>query len=149
MGSGVKPCLPEELMTSVQITSQVNIGLDQLINGVSQLETHDLEQFVGQISFLLAQRKVPSLPRRETELLELINQGLPEAIQSRYDALQAKLHDETIAPDEHQELLSLIDTVEQATGDRLRSLIELSQLRQVSLDELMAQLGIHHPPVYA
>jgi hypothetical protein len=136
-------------MTSVQITSQVNIGLDQLINGVSQLETSDLEQFVGEINALLAQRKVPSLPRRETELLELINQGLPEAIQSRYDELQAKLHDETIAPDEHEELLALIDPVEQATADRLRSLIELSQLRQISLDELMTQLGIHHPPVYA
>jgi hypothetical protein len=136
-------------MTSVQITSQVNIGLDQLLNGVSQLETPDLEQFVGQINALLAQRKVPSLPRRETELLELINQGLPEAIQSRYDELQAKLQDETIAPDEHEELLALIDPVEQATVDRLRSLIELSQLRQVSLDELMTQLGIHHPSVYA
>jgi hypothetical protein len=136
-------------MTSVQITSQVNIGLDQLLNGVSQLETPDLEQFVGQISFLLAQRKIPSLPHRETELLELINQGLPEATQSRYDELQIKLHHETIAPDEHQELLSLIDTVEQATVDRLGSLIELSQLRRISLDELMSQLGIHHPPVYA
>ncbi len=136
-------------MTSVQITSQVNIGLDQLLNGVSQLETTDLEQFVGQINFLLAQRKVPRRPQRETELLELINQGLPEDIQGRYDELQIKLHHETIMPDEHQELLSLIDTVEQATVDRLRSLVELSQIRQVSLDELMVQLGIHHPPVYA
>jgi hypothetical protein len=136
-------------MTSVQITSQVNIGLDQLLNGVSQLETPDLEQFVGQINALLAQRKVPSLPRRETELLELINQGLPEAIQSRYDELQAKLQHETIAPDEHEELLALIDPVEQATVDRLRSLIELSQLRQIPLDELMTQLGIHHPAIYA
>ncbi len=136
-------------MTSVQITSQVSIGLDQLLNGVSQLETTDLEQFVGQVSSLLAQRKAPSLPRRETELLEQINQGLPENIQSRYDELQIKLHHETITPEEHQELLSLIDPVEQVTVDRLRSLIELSQLRQVSLDELMTQLGIHHPPVYA
>jgi hypothetical protein len=136
-------------MTSVQITSQVSIGLDQLLNGVSQLETTDLEQFVGQVSSLLAQRKAPSLPRRETELLEQINQGLPEDIQSRYDELQTKLHHETIAPEEHQELLSLIDPVEQVTVDRLRSLIELSQLRQISLDELMTQLGIHHPPVYA
>jgi hypothetical protein len=136
-------------MTSVQITSQVSIGLDQLLNGVSQLETTDLEQFVGQVSSLLAQRKAPSLPHRETELLELINQGLPENIQSRYDELQTKLHHETITPEEHQELLSLIDPVEQVTVDRLRSLIELSQLRQVSLDELMTQLGIHHPPVYA
>jgi hypothetical protein len=135
-------------MTSVQITSQVNIGLDQLLSGVSQLETTDLEQFVNQVNCLLAQRRAPSLPHRETELLEQINQGLPENLQQRYDVLQIKLQDEVITPEEHQELLSLIDTVEQASADRLRSLIELSQLREVSLDNLMGQLGIHHPPVY-
>jgi DNA-binding ferritin-like protein (Dps family) len=136
-------------MTSVQITSQVNIGLDQLLSGVAQLETADLEQFVGQVNLLLAQRKVPNLPQRETVLLEQINQGLPEQIQQRYDALQAKLHEASITTEEHQELLGLIDTVEQASADRLQALIELAQLRQISLDALMNQLDIHHPPVYA
>ncbi|MBF2079844.1 MAG: hypothetical protein IGR76_15325 [Synechococcales cyanobacterium T60_A2020_003] len=136
-------------MTSVQITSQVNIGLDQLLSGVAQLETADLEQFVGQVNLLLAQRRGPNLPQRETELLEQINRGLPEPIQQRYDALQIKLHEESILPEEHQELLGLIDTVEQASADRLQALIELAQLRQISLDALMHQLQIHHPPVYA
>jgi hypothetical protein len=136
-------------MTSVKIMSQVNIGLDQLLSGVAQLETADLEQFVGQVNSLLEQRKVPNLPRRETELLEQINQGLPELIQQRYDALQIKLHEESIMSEEHQELLDLIDTVEQASTDRLQALIELAQLRQISLNALMNQLDIHHPPVYA
>jgi hypothetical protein len=136
-------------MTSVKIMSQVNIGLDQLLSGVAQLETADLEQFVGQVNSLLEQRKVPNLSRRETELLEQINQGLPELIQQRYDALQIKLHEESIMSEEHQELLDLIDTVEQASTDRLQALIELAQLRQISLNALMNQLDIHHPPVYA
>jgi uncharacterized phage infection (PIP) family protein YhgE len=136
-------------MTSVQIMSQVNIGLDQLLTGVSQLETTDLEQFVGQINVLLAQRKAPSLRQRETELLEQINQGLPEQLQSRYDELQIKQQKAMITSEEHEELISLIDPVEQASCDRLRALIELSQLRQISLDALMNQLGIHHPPILA
>jgi hypothetical protein len=136
-------------MSTVHVTSQISIGLEQLFSGISQLETTELEQFVEQINFLLATRKMNGFPQRESELLEQINQGLPENIQHRYDELQLKLHDETINPEEHQELLSLINIVEQASVDRLKCLVELSQLRQISLDDLMHQLGIHHPPVYA
>ncbi len=123
--------------------------LIQLLSGVAQLETAELEEFVGQVNSLLAQRKAPSLPKRETELLEQINQGLPESIQQRYDALQLKLPAEVITTEEHQELLGLIDTVEQASADRLQALIELAQLRQVPLDVLMNHLGIPQQPVYA
>jgi hypothetical protein len=84
----------------------------------------------------------------ESELLELINRGLPKDVQGRYDELQIKLNCESITPDEHQELLLLIDTVEQATADRLRALFSLSRIRQVSLDELIIQLGIQPLPVY-
>ena len=119
------------------------------MNGVAQLETAELQQFFEQVHFLLVQRKVARLPQCETELLGQINQGLPEAIQRRYGELQVKLHDEVITSEEHEELMALIDPVEQASVDRLRALVELSQLRQVSLDDLMIQLEIHHPPVCA
>jgi preprotein translocase subunit SecA len=142
-------CFSVKIMGTVQITSQINIGLEQLVSSISQLETVELEQFVEQINLLLATRKISNLPQRETELLEQISQGLPEEIQHRYDELQLKLHNETIGAEEHEELLSLIDTVERSSVNRLKHLVELSQLRRVSLDELMSQLGIHHPPVYA
>ncbi|NEZ56071.1 STAS/SEC14 domain-containing protein [Leptolyngbyaceae cyanobacterium CCMR0082] len=136
-------------MTSVQVTSQINIDLDQLLVGVAQLETPDLERFTEQVTQLLAQRRVSSLPVQETELLQQINQGLPPEIQQRYDQLQAKLQAETISIDEHQNLLTLIDTVEQADAKRLEALMTLAQLRQVSLPDLMAQLDIEPPPVHA
>jgi hypothetical protein len=123
--------------------------LDRLLSGVAQLETADLEQFAEQVTLLLARRKVPSLPQPEAELLHQINRGLPEATQHRYDELRAKRHAETLTPEEHQELLSLVDSVEQADADRLQHLIELSQLRQVPLPNLMHQLGIHPLAVHA
>ncbi len=135
-------------MTSLQITSKVDIGLDQLLNSIAELETSELEQFVGQVNALLAQRKAPTLPEREVELLETINQNLVEEVQDRYDELQGKLQDEAITTEEHQELLEMIDVVEQATVTRLQALVELSKIRQVSLDELMNQLGIKPPTVY-
>jgi hypothetical protein len=136
-------------MTSVQITSQINIELEQLLSGVSQLETADLENLVEQIVLLLAQRKVASLPHYEAELMQKINQGLPKDTQCRYDQLRNKLQSEIITPEEHQELLSPTDTIEQADADRLQHSIELSQLRQIPLNDLMTQLGIHPPAVYA
>lgn len=136
-------------MTSVQITSQVNIGLDQLLSSIAELETPALEQFVGEVNSLLAQRKATTLPRREIELLEQINQGLPDETQQRYDTLQIKLQDEVITPEEHQELLSLIETVEAATVERLEALVELSNLRDVALDVVMEQLGLQASAVYA
>ena len=99
------------------------IELDQLLNGVAQLETTDLERFAEQVNLILAQRKVPSLPQPEAELLQQINRGLPETTQHRYNELRAKLYTETITPEEHQELLALVDIAEHADADRLQHLI--------------------------
>jgi hypothetical protein len=125
------------------------IALEQLLSGVAQLETADLERLAEQVNLLLAQRKLPNLPQIETELLQKINHGLPEVTQHRFDELRAKLRQGTINSQEHQELLALVDIVEQADAERLQHLIQLSQLRQVSLSDLMHQLGIHPPAVYA
>ena len=79
----------------------------------------------------------------ELELLQKINQALPEEIQQKYNDLNAKMRSQTITPEEHQDLLKLIDIVEQADGDHLQNLIQLSQLRNISLAELMEQLQIY------
>ena len=135
-------------MTTVQFKSEVSIELDQLLTGVAQLNTPDLEQLLIQIQQVLAHRQNPSLPTLELELLQKINQALPEEIQQKYNDLSAKMRSQTITPEEHQDLLKLIDVVEQADGDRLQNLIKLSQLRNISLAELMQQLQIQPQPVH-
>lgn len=135
-------------MTRVQLKSEVNIEMDELIGGVAQLESDEIEHLLSELSLVLAQRKAPSLPAHESTLLQKIGEGLSESLQARYNGLQQKLLAEAITPDEHAELLGLIDVVEQADTDRLQALIDLAHRRKVSLDELMVQLGIQHPPVY-
>jgi hypothetical protein len=85
------------------------------------------------------------VPKKEAELLQRINQGLPPDVQQRYDELTAKRRAETLIPEEHQELLALVDHIEQADAERVRALIELAQLRNVSVTTLMAELGIRRP----
>ena len=135
-------------MATVQFKSEISIELDQLLTGVAQLDTPDLEQLLIQIQQVLAHRQNHSLPALEIELLQKINQALPEEIQQKYNDLSAKMRSQTITPDEHQDLLKLINVVEQADGDRLQNLIQLSQLRNISLSELMKHLQIHAQPVH-
>jgi hypothetical protein len=135
-------------MPTVEVVSKVNIELDEVLDSVAQLEIAELGQFAFQVNSVLARRKAPSLPEQEAELLQRINQGVAPTALQRYDELNAKRQDETLTPEEHQELLALITRIEEADAERLKHLVELAQLRGVSLDALMDQLGIH-PPTYA
>lgn len=135
-------------MATVQIESKINLDIEQLLTGVAQLDTPELEQFLASVSLLLSHRKAESSADLEADLLQKINQGLPADVQQRYDTLRAKLQNEMITEAEHQELLTLVDVVEQADAERLNHLIAISQLRQVSLDDLLKQLEIRQPPIY-
>jgi hypothetical protein len=94
-------------------------------------------------------QKIDYAPTTENTLLQQIAETLPTNIQQRYNELRAKLQAETLSPIEHQELLDLIDVVEQFDADRLQHLLTLAQLRQISLPELLSQLKISPPAVYA
>lgn len=129
-------------MPKVRVTSQIEMDFDAVLNGVAQLGTKELEQFVEKVIALQARRRALSLPKNEADLLQQINQAIPSKVRRRYHELNAKLHTETITSDEHQELLKLIDQIELADAERMRHLIQLAQLRHVTVDTLMDELGI-------
>ena len=131
-------------MSSIEIKSALRIQLEEILNGVSNLDTPELEKFLAEVAHLLAQRKAKSLPKREAELLLKINQRLlSEEAQEEYSKLYEKLQQESISPEEHKALLELIQLREEKGVERMNFLVELAQLRKVSLKELMEQLGIH------
>jgi hypothetical protein len=135
-------------MATVQIHSAIQLDIEQLLAGVAQLNTSELEQFLASVSLLLSNRKESTDLASEADLLQNINQGLPADTQQRYDALQSKLRSQSLTPEEHQDLLSLVDVVERSEAERLQHLITLSQMRKVSLDDLLKQLDIPQPPIH-
>lgn len=135
-------------MPKVQVVSQVELDFDEVLKGVERLETKELEQFLTQVMAIRAQRRAPSLPQEEAELLQKINQGVPPKVRSRYDELHEKLLDETLTPDEQQEFIGVSDQIEFADAERLKHLVLLAQLRNVTVDILMDQLGLRRR-VYA
>jgi len=59
--------------------------------------------------------------------------------------LIAKRRAETLTPDEHAALIALSDQIEDLNARRVECLAELARLRQLSLSELMQQLGLKLP----
>jgi hypothetical protein len=135
-------------MPKVQVTSQIEIDFDEVLKGVARLENSELEQFTEKIIDLRAQRRAPSLPQNEAELLQKINLGVPPEVRQRYTELNIRLQEEIITTQEQNELLELTDQIEWADAERVRNLAKLAELRKVSIDSLMDQLNLHRS-IYA
>lgn len=133
-------------MGSVQINPDLEVSFQAILDGLSKSDLQDLELFMAQVSSLIANRKNPSLSKKETELLLKINQSLPEKIVSRYAELLAKSADGTMSEEEHDEALELTPVFEKKNVERLQYLVELASLWETSVDEVMEKLGITPPP---
>jgi len=124
---------------------ETELSTDNLLKAVGQLNKHELEQFVSQVINLRAQRLVHRLSQAEAQFLVKINQGLPAEVQRRYDELIDKRRDESLSSEEHNELLSLTDQIENLEAQRMQHLSELARYRKVSLAELMENMGLQSP----
>ena len=130
-------------MPTIQI--EANLSSEQLLNAARQMPRRELARFLEQVLRLRANHERGKLSIAESKLLLKINQPVPANVQLRYDELLARRDARTLSTDEQQELLRLTDEVELLEAERMKRLIELAQLRQVSLDEVFKQLGL--PPL--
>ncbi|MEA5610386.1 STAS/SEC14 domain-containing protein [Nodularia spumigena UHCC 0040] len=121
---------------------ELQLSSDDLLKAVEQLSQADLKQFISQVIALQAQRTAPSLMQQESELLLKINQVISVEIQNYYNDLIAKRDTETLTDEEHRELLNLTEQIEKQQAQRIEYLVELANLRGISLNALMESLGI-------
>lgn len=76
---------------------------------------------------------------QEDSLIAIIQRRLPPQDQHRLNTLRLRLADETIPPVEHQELLNFVERVEQMDLERAEAMIQLAQLRNITLDEVIQE----------
>lgn len=120
----------------------VHIEPEQLLNAALKMPRPELERFVARLFALKAREETPSLSAAETRLLLKINQALTTPARLRLNELIEKRQANRINTAELEELIRLTDQAEEIGTERLQCLIELAALRNVTLDELMQQLGI-------
>jgi hypothetical protein len=121
---------------------ETEISFDKLLKAVEQLNLTDLEELRNQIIALEAKRKAPCFSKDESRLMLKISQGVPPETRRRFNELVAKRREEKITPDEHQELLHLTNLIEISDAERMRHIADLAQIRGVSVETLMKDLGI-------
>ena len=120
---------------------QAQVSSEELLRAVEQLPPPELAAFTEKVLALRLRQAAPVLSQDESELLMRINQGVPADIQLRYDTLIAKRAAETLTAEEHAELLRLTDQIEQIDANRMEQLVALAQMRQISLAQLLRDLG--------
>jgi hypothetical protein len=126
---------------------EADLSADKLLEAAEQLTVPELEKFVAQLLALRARKVAPVLPQEESDLFARINARLPEDSESLLHDLIKKQHETPLTQEEQDELVALIDASENLNAVRVQALVDLASLRHVSVEELMASLGIKTPPV--
>jgi hypothetical protein len=123
------------------------MSVDELLKAVDNLSEPELESLVDRALFVRARRRGPIATPEESTLLREINRGIPSELSDRYEILMDKRDDEILTEAEYQELLDIAEQIEAFGVKRLEALVKLSELRQVPLLQLMADLGIQTPDI--
>jgi hypothetical protein len=120
----------------------MNSSVATLFQEAERLDNRSLDTFIANILSLRVQRKTSDKQKEEAILLQKINKSLSIDNIERFRALNEKRLDNNISEQEHLELGVLIEKIEKLNVTRLKYLISLAQLRNITVRELMNQLGI-------
>ena len=124
-------------MEAVQIDSQ------SLLRDADRMPVNELERFLNDINALLRRKRTQDKTLRARQLLHKINNTVLNAAQiARYHALVEKLEWGTMTDAEHAEFDVLGNKEEKLRNQRVKYMIELAQLRAVSLSQVMESLGL-------
>ncbi len=125
----------------MQVQSIANI--QNLIGGFTEMPLNELESFISGLNALATKKRLTDTNKRSSFLLQKITQTvLSERATERYTFLQDKVELESLSDTEQQELLKLVAQEEKIRNRRFRYLLELAQLKDITLTELSSQLGL-------
>lgn len=116
--------------------------IEARVQEAAEAEGLDPAAYVSQT--MAARLPLPTTPASmtEKELVEEINRGFSEAFWERFRVLVRRRQAETMTPAEQQEAISMSDRTEARAVERLQCLLELSERRGKSVQELMTEMGI-------
>jgi hypothetical protein len=128
-------------MSKIHIQTEIDTVL--LLQGAARMTIQELEHFAMELNGLITRKKTKSKVRQEKRLLAKINQTILNPIQrQRYQILSKQFALEVIQPSEYAELSLLAHEDEALRNERVKYMIELSQLKAISLPQLMQELGL-------
>lgn len=128
----------------MSITIAIPPKLEQRLRSEAASKGLSVEEYIAQM--LISSQPDASGPgindMTEDELLQRIHLNIPLADLEEYHRLTALRKAERLSPDEHEKLLALTNRIETAHAERMRYVVALARLRGVSLEKVIAELGI-------
>jgi hypothetical protein len=116
---------------------------------IGQLPQDKLMAVVQLLEFLAEPPQPSTVSPQEAQLLEVIENHLPEDEQVRLDTLRDRCEWDELSEAEHQELIGYEDLLEQQRVERLEALIELAKIRNIDLMRLNQQVQSKSQPSHA
>ena len=123
--------------------STPTINSQSLLRDADKLPVTELEQFLNEIQALLRRKRTQDKSLRERQLLHKINSTVLTDIQTEsYQVLVEKLELGMMTDEEHKTFENLANQEEKLRNQRVKYMIELAQLRAVTLPQIMESLGL-------
>lgn len=116
---------------------------------IDQLPQDKLMAVVQLLEFLAEPPQQSTVSAQEAQLLEVIENHLPEDEQTRLNTLRDRCEWDELTEAEHQELIGYEDLLEQQRVERLEALIELAKIRNIDLMRLNQQVQSKSQPSHA
>ena len=121
----------------------LHIDSQSLLNDAAQMPVLELERFLRKANALLFRKKIKDKKLRERQLLYKINSTVLNSLQiARYHVLSEKLNLGTINNFETLEFEELANQEEKLRNQRVKYMIELSQISETTLSQVMERLGL-------
>ena len=123
--------------------STPTINSQSLLRDADKLPVTELEQFLNEIQALLRRKRTQDKSLRERQLLHKINSTVLTDVQTEsYQVLVEKLELGMMTDEEHKTFENLANQEEKLRNQRVKYMIELAQLRAVTLPQIMESLGL-------
>ena len=129
-------------MQSIEIKKGFQVSFDDLVKGISRMNSVEMTTFFEQLNQVLGNQKPSSKLTEEAILLKKIKSLIPASLVRRFKELQIQQHNNTISEKEQEEILLITDFIEEKSAERIVLLAALAKIRQVSLPDLVKQIPL-------
>ncbi|GAB2647154.1 hypothetical protein GCM10027035_45940 [Emticicia sediminis] len=122
----------------------LQMSVAEILHSAENLESKNFDKLYSELSILKAKRRnIALLNEQQSLILDKINEEFDPKKLERLKYLDWKLEFSLLSPAEEKESLKLAETYEAFCTERLKNVSQLALIRQISIDELLEQLGLN------
>lgn len=132
-------------MPEISVKKQGNIK--NYLTEISKMKVSELEFFAQELNAIIVRKRSKTKKAKIAKLYQLINETvLDKDKKVIFDLLADKFRENTISEAELNVYQNIINEEENLRNQRIKYMIELSQLREIPFTDLMVEMGLKNLP---